>query len=153
MAILYAIWAGVTNRTSTGGLMAIFTVSQLVLNSTLNITTFLIPVELFPTRVRASAHGLAAASGKAGAVLTAFAFGSVVDGIGLRGTLGLFSGIMVLIAAVTLLIPETKGKSLDDIESDMLYNKAQAAYPESCDSEERTDGPISVDANSKATQV
>lgn len=126
MCVIYAIWAGVTNHTSTGGLMTIFTISQLILCSTVNVTTFLIPVELFPTRVRATAHGLAAASGKAGAVLTSFAFGAVVDGIGLNGTLGLFSGIMALNAAVTLLIPETKGKSLDDIESDVLYGRAQA---------------------------
>lgn len=123
MTVIYAIWAGVTNHTSTGGLMTIFTISQLILNCTANVTTFLIPVELFPTRVRATAHGLAAASGKCGAVLTAFAFGSVVDGIGLNGTLGLFSGIMFLVALVTLLIPEAKGKTLDDIENEVLYGR------------------------------
>lgn len=37
--------------------------------------------------------------------------------------LGLFSGIMGLTALVTLLIPETKGKTLEDIESDTLYGK------------------------------
>lgn len=139
MCIIYAVWAGVTNHTSTGGLMAIFTISQLILCSTVNVTTFLIPVELFPTRVRATAHGLAAASGKAGAVLTSFAFGAVVEGIGLAGTLGLFSGIMALNAAVTLLIPETKGKSLDDIESDVLYGRAQAASNASDNGESNTD--------------
>lgn len=129
MCIIYAIWAGITNHTNVGGLMAIFTISQLVLNCTLNVTTFLIPVELFPTRVRATAHGIAAASGKAGAVLTAFAFGSVVDGIGLAGTLGLFSGIMGLIAIITLLIPETRGKSLADIENEVLYRNSVPSSP------------------------
>lgn len=104
--------------------MAIFTVSQLVLNSGPNVTTFLLPVELFPTRVRATAHGIAAASGKCGAVLTAFAFGAVVDGIGLAGTLGLFSGIMALAALITLMIPETKGRSLDDLENEVLYRRS-----------------------------
>lgn len=84
-AVLYAIWAGVTNITSTGGLMAIFTISQFILNIGPNCTTFLLPVEVFPTRVRATAHGIAAASGKAGAVITAFTFGSVRDRIGLNG--------------------------------------------------------------------
>ena len=84
-AVLYAIWAGVTDIMSTGGLMALFTLSQFVLNVGPNCTTFLLPVEVFPTRVRATAHGIAAASGKAGAVLTAFAFGSVKERIGISG--------------------------------------------------------------------
>ncbi|MBE7182524.1 MAG: MFS transporter, partial [Terriglobus roseus] len=127
MCALYAVWAGVTNHTTTGGLMAIFTASQLVLNCSVNVTTFLLPVELFPTRVRATAHGVAAASGKAGAVLTAFAFGAVVEGIGLAGTLGLFSGVMALTALITLLIPETRGRSLEDIENEMLYGRSEGS--------------------------
>lgn len=121
VSIFYAIWAGITNHATTGGLMAIFTLSQLVLNAGPNATTFLLPVELFPTRVRATAHGIAAASGKAGAVLTAFAFGSVVNAIGTAGVLGLFSGIMALCALATTLVPETKGCSLEDLEEDVLY--------------------------------
>lgn len=121
VAIMYAIWAGITHHTGTGGLMTIFTLSQLILNAGPNITTFLLPVELFPTRVRGTAHGIAAASGKAGAVLTAFAFGTVTDTIGIEGTLGLFSGLMALCAACTFLIPETKGSSISDLETDVLY--------------------------------
>ena len=34
-----------------------------------NVTTFVIPSELFPTAIRASAHGISAASGKLGAAL------------------------------------------------------------------------------------
>lgn len=123
VAVLYAIWAGVTNHTSTGGLMTLFTLSQLFLNWGPNATTFLLPVEVFPTRVRGSAHGIAAASGKAGAVLTAFAFGTVTDAIGIDGVLGLFSGIMALCAIITLLIPEPKGKSIDEIEQGVLYGE------------------------------
>jgi PHS family inorganic phosphate transporter-like MFS transporter len=122
MSVIYAIWAGVTKAgASTGGLLAIFTISQLVLNSGPNVTTFLIPVEVFPTRVRGTAHGIAAASGKCGAVLTAFAFGTVNRKIGLPGVLGLFSGVMALCALCTLLIPETRGISIEDIENDILY--------------------------------
>lgn len=101
--------------------MTLFTLSQLFLNMGPNATTFLIPVEVFPTRVRGTAHGIAAASGKAGAVVTAFSFGSLTDAIGLRGVLGLLSGIMALTALCTLLIPETKGRSLDEIERGVIY--------------------------------
>ena len=34
-----------------------------------NVTTFVIPSELFPTSIRATAHGISAASGKLGAAL------------------------------------------------------------------------------------
>jgi PHS family inorganic phosphate transporter-like MFS transporter len=124
VTLLYAIWAGVTNHTSTGGLVTLFTLSQLVLNMGPNPTTFLLPVEVFPTRVRATAHGIAAASGKLGAIVTSFAFGSLTDRIGLPGVLGFLSGIMALCAAVTLLIPETKGRSLDEIEQGLIYGKS-----------------------------
>jgi PHS family inorganic phosphate transporter-like MFS transporter len=123
VAVIYAIWAGVSNHTSKGGLVTLFTLSQLVLNAGPNCTTFLIPVEVFPTRVRATAHGIAAASGKLGACVTAFAFGSLTDAIGLRSVLGLLSVIMALVSVFTLLIPETKGRSLDEIERSVMYDK------------------------------
>lgn len=121
VAILYAIWAGITNHTTVGGLMTVFTLSQLFLNMGPDCTTWLMPVEVFPTSVRATAHGISAAAGKCGAILTAFAFGTVTDRIGLPGVLGLFSGIMVLNALVTFLIPETRGMTIADIENEVHF--------------------------------
>lgn len=106
--------------------MTLFTLSQFFLNAGPNTTTFLLPVELFPTRVRATAHGIAAASGKCGALLTAFAFGSITDAIGIQGVLWLFAGIMALCALLTLFIPETKGKSMEEIEDGILYGVRQS---------------------------
>lgn len=121
VAILYAIWAGIINHTSVGGLMTVFTLSQLFLNMGPDCTTWLIPVEVFPTSVRGTAHGISAAAGKCGAILTAFAFGTVTDRIGLPGVLGLFSGVMVLNALVTFLIPETRGMTIADIENEVHF--------------------------------
>ncbi|KAJ5671592.1 hypothetical protein N7507_000719 [Penicillium longicatenatum] len=124
VCVLYAIWAGVSSpgaHTSTGGLMAIFAISQFILTTGPNTTTFLIPAEVFPTRVRGTAHGISAAAGKCGAILTAFAFGTVEDAIGLSGVLGLFSGVMLLTTLVTFLIPETRNHTLEGIERDHLY--------------------------------
>ena len=39
-----------------------------------NTTTFIVPGEAFPTRYRATAHGISAASGKLGAVVAQLAF-------------------------------------------------------------------------------
>ena len=46
---------------------------------------------------------------------------------------------MLLCAAVTLLIPETNGKNLDEIESDVLFGKVQSATEISVASDELTD--------------
>ncbi|KAJ5980334.1 hypothetical protein N7481_007632, partial [Penicillium waksmanii] len=126
VCIMYAIWAGIsspTAHTSTAGLMIVFAISQFLLTVGPNVTTFLLPAEVFPTRVRGTAHGISAASGKCGAILTSFVFGTVEDSIGLDGVLGLFSGIMLFTALVTLWIPETKNHTLEAIEGGELYQE------------------------------
>lgn len=87
-----------------------------------NATTFSIPAEVFPTRFRATAHGISAACGKAGAILAAFAFNVLVDYGGknafLPQTLGIFAGIQFLgLLATIFFIPEPMGKNLDDFEN------------------------------------
>ncbi|KAJ6079222.1 hypothetical protein N7467_008975 [Penicillium canescens] len=129
VCILYAIWAGISTQsahTPTAGLMVIFALSQFLLTVGPNCTTFLIPAEVFPTRVRGTAHGISAAAGKCGAILTAFASGTVEDAISLEGVLGLFSGVMLLTALVTLMIPESKNHTLDGIERGELYGERAA---------------------------
>jgi PHS family inorganic phosphate transporter-like MFS transporter len=39
-----------------------------------NSTTFVVPAEIFPARLRSTCHGLSAAAGKAGAIIGAFGF-------------------------------------------------------------------------------
>lgn len=130
VCIMYAIWAGISSpnaHTSTAGLMVVFAISQFLLTVGPNVTTFLLPAEVFPTRVRGTAHGISAAAGKCGAILTSFAFGSVEDAIGLDGVLGLFSGIMLVTALMTFWIPETKNHSLESIEGGGLYGESTIA--------------------------
>ena len=40
------------------------------------------PAEVFPTKFKATAHGISAACGKAGAIISALAFNSLTDDIG-----------------------------------------------------------------------
>ena len=44
-----------------------------------NTTTFIVPGEAFPTRYRATAHGISAASGKLGAVIAQLTFQKLKD--------------------------------------------------------------------------
>lgn len=86
-----------------------------------NSTTFVLPAELFPTRVRATCHALSAASGKAGALIAAF----VVQSYTLKGTTHEIRKAMMVLAftnmlgfCCTFLVTETKGKSLEEISGE-----------------------------------
>ena len=92
-----------------------------------NATTFIIPAELFPTAWRSTAHGLSAASGKAGAIVGAFGFlyasqpsnakdaAPYPPGIGMRASLALMAAINLCGLLCTFLIPETLGRSLEEL--------------------------------------
>jgi MFS family permease len=80
-----------------------------------NVTTFVLPGELFPTQVRATGHGISAGIGKFGAFIGVFLFPVLQSSLGLRGTLLLTAGISVLGALLTLVLPEPAGRSLEEI--------------------------------------
>lgn len=67
-----------------------------------NATTYIIPGEFFPPQVRATCHGLSAASGKLGAALTSYAFPHLQDAINTDNLLLLCCGVGVLGSAWTL---------------------------------------------------
>ncbi|KAF9975974.1 Inorganic phosphate transporter pho84 [Modicella reniformis] len=111
--------------------IGIFTLAQFFFNFGPNTTTFVVPGEVFPTRVRATAHGISAASGKLGAILATFLFNKLVEIGGKPGehaflpeVLGIFAGIMALGFLFTFLIPETKGMSLEEIEQRGMKTEA-----------------------------
>ncbi|KAG2147700.1 major facilitator superfamily domain-containing protein [Suillus clintonianus] len=87
-----------------------------------NTTTFVIPGEAFPTRYRSTAHGISAASGKLGAVIAQVGFARLVN---IGGTNKFVKHIMEIFALFmltgifsTLLIPETKQRTLEDISNE-----------------------------------
>ncbi|KAG1743456.1 major facilitator superfamily domain-containing protein [Suillus lakei] len=87
-----------------------------------NTTTFVIPGEAFPTRYRSTGHGISAATGKLGAVISQVGFAQLVN---IGGTNKFVKHIMEIFALFmltgifsTLLIPETKQRSLEDISNE-----------------------------------
>ena len=80
-----------------------------------NMTTFVMPGELYPVSVRATGHGISAGIGKLGAFVGVFLFPVLKDNLGLRGTLLLTAGVSALGALLTLVLPEPAGRSLEDI--------------------------------------
>ena len=93
-----------------------------------NMTTFVLPGELFPTRLRATGHGISAGVGKLGAFIGVFLFPFLQGALGLRGTLLLTAGISVLGALLTLILPEPAGRTLEEISAkvDVIAEAEQA---------------------------
>jgi MFS family permease len=93
-----------------------------------NMTTFVLPGELFPTRLRATGHGISAGVGKLGAFIGVFLFPVLQGTFGLRGTLLLTAGISVLGALLTLVLREPAGRTLEEIsaEVDVIAEAEQA---------------------------
>jgi len=85
-----------------------------------NMTTFVYPAELFPTDVRTTGHGISAGAGKLGAFAGAFLFPdflAVTNGLNRAMTIaGIVAAVGLLLTFLTL--PETRGKSLEQLEED-----------------------------------
>ncbi len=91
-----------------------------------NTTTFVIPGEVFPTRYRSTAHGISAASGKLGAIIAQVGFSRLVNIGGsnrfLQHILEIFALFMLTGIFSTLLLPETKGYSLEELSNEDQTN-------------------------------
>jgi PHS family inorganic phosphate transporter-like MFS transporter len=100
-----------------------------------NSTTFIVPAEVFPARVRSTCHGISAACGKAGAIVGTFGFlyasqsshqsevqPGYKKGIGLRNSLFLLCGTNALGFFFTFLVPETNQRSLEDCSGENEEN-------------------------------
>uniref|UniRef100_R7W550 H(+)/Pi cotransporter n=1 Tax=Aegilops tauschii TaxID=37682 RepID=R7W550_AEGTA len=94
-----------------------------------NSTTFIVPAEIFPARLRSTCHGISAATGKAGAIIGAFGFlyasqdqkkpeTGYSRGIGMRNALFVLAGTNFLGLLFSLLVPESKGKSLEELSKE-----------------------------------
>ncbi|CAK9435494.1 uncharacterized protein LODBEIA_P02210 [Lodderomyces beijingensis] len=111
------------HRLGDRGVLGLYVVSQFFQNFGPNVTTFIVPGEVFPTRYRSTAHGLSAASGKVGAIIAQTCIGTLINhhcapsnpGCFLPHVLEIFALFMLLGIFTTLLIPETKGRTLEEI--------------------------------------
>jgi PHS family inorganic phosphate transporter-like MFS transporter len=103
-----------------------------------NATTFIIPSELFPARLRSTCSGIAAACGKAGSIIGTFGFiyasqdahnpsAGYSPGIGYKYSFLMLAICSTVGAVVSFLFtPETKGRSLEDLSGEDDENNAIA---------------------------
>jgi MFS family permease len=119
MALCFAIIALVPGMTTAVlPFLLVYGVSYFFTEFGPNMTTFVLPGELYPVSMRATGHGISAGIGKLGAFIGVFLFPVLQTSLGLRGTLLLTAGVSVLGGLVTLLLPEPSGRSLEDISAD-----------------------------------
>jgi MFS family permease len=116
MGACFAIIAVIPGMTTTvAPFLLVYGVSYFFTQFGPNMTTFVIPSEVFPVALRATGHGISAGIGKLGAFIGVFLFPVLQTSFGLRGTLLLTAGVSVLGFTLTRVLPEPAGTSLDDI--------------------------------------
>ncbi|KAJ4777636.1 phosphate transporter 1 [Rhynchospora pubera] len=127
LAVPYHHWTLPHNHT---GFVVMYGLTFFFANFGPNSTTFIVPAEVFPARLRSTCHGISAACGKAGAIVGAFGFLYAAQGnppdrgykkaIGLRNSLFVLAVSNFLGMIMTLFVPEAKGKSLEEVAKENL---------------------------------
>lgn len=114
-----------------GALLALYVLAQFFFNFGPNATTFIVPGECFPTRYRSTSHGISAASGKVGAIIAQVVFGPLrtrgaapnatgaAQSPWLDHVMEIFALFMLCGIFTTLLIPETKRKTLEELAGEV----------------------------------
>jgi MFS transporter, PHS family, inorganic phosphate transporter len=109
-------------------LLALYVLAQFFFNFGPNATTFIVPGECYPTRYRSSAHGISAASGKVGAIIAQVLIGPLrtrgaaagsSDSPWLNHVMQIYSAFMFAGIFTSLLIPETKRKTLEQLAGEV----------------------------------
>ena len=116
MAACFVVLAAVPQLTQqVPPFLAILGLSYFFIQFGPNMTTFVLPSEVFPVSMRTTGHGVAAGIGKLGAFVGVFLVPVLQDHIGLRGLLAVAGVSAVLGFAVTGLLPEPAGRTLEDV--------------------------------------
>ncbi|KAK8966949.1 putative inorganic phosphate transporter 1-4 [Platanthera guangdongensis] len=128
LAIPYHHWTTPGNHI---GFVVMYAFTFFFANFGPNSTTFIVPAEIFPARLRSTCHGISAAAGKAGAIVGSFGFLYAAQskdktktdrgypaGIGVRNSLFVLCVCTFLGLLCTLLVPESKGKSLEEMSGE-----------------------------------
>jgi len=129
MAITFGLLALIPNIvTLTYPFLIIYGLSYFFTEFGPNSTTFIYPSEIFPVQVRTTGHGIAAAMGKIGGFVGVFTFPFFIQWRGLSAAEGAAAIVSVLGLIVTVfLLPETKGKSLEELSEQTSTSTEKAA--------------------------
>jgi PHS family inorganic phosphate transporter-like MFS transporter len=167
LTIVFCIMGFAYHKLSGGALLGLYVIAQFFFNFGPNSTTFIVPGECFPTRYRSSSHGISAASGKIGAILAQALIGPLrtrgappgaSTSPWLNHVLQIFALFMFCGIFTSLLIPETKRKTLEqlagEVEGTPEYDPDNMTRNHDTRKNGSTDSPVEmVDAISPEKQV
>ncbi|KAI9738185.1 MAG: acid phosphatase pho5 [Cirrosporium novae-zelandiae] len=129
LTILFCVIGFAYHKLSEHGLLALYVIAQFFFNFGPNATTFIVPGECFPTRYRSTSHGLSAAAGKVGAIVAQCVFGPLRTrgyqegdedkSPWLNHVMEIFALFMFCGIFTSLLIPETKRKTLEELAGEV----------------------------------
>lgn len=111
----FLLWATPGATSQVGIFLVLFGATYWFAEFGPNTTTFVYPAEIFPVRVRTTSHGVAAAAGKVGAFVGTYVLTAVLPVAGLARASLLPAGVCLLGLLATLLLPEPKGRSLEEL--------------------------------------
>lgn len=127
VGIVFLVMAGLLEPLKEGAvfmLVILYGLTFLFANWGPNTTTYVIPSEVFPTRARATCHGISAASGKMGAVVGSYGIGKLETLGGSNKDLSLryvlvTCGLISVSGALWSMAftPNMEGVSMDDIDA------------------------------------
>uniref|UniRef100_W5L4Z2 Solute carrier family 2, facilitated glucose transporter member 10 n=1 Tax=Astyanax mexicanus TaxID=7994 RepID=W5L4Z2_ASTMX len=104
--------------------------------------TWLILSEIFPAELRGRAFAFTNFFNWVANLIVSFSFLSVIDAIGLSGTFFIYGVIAVAaVAFIYFLLPETKGKSLQDIDQELRQKRQFPHKEEFCSVFQRRRSP------------
>ncbi|XP_050365560.1 inorganic phosphate transporter 1-4-like [Argentina anserina] len=128
LAFPYDYW---TEKDHVVGFVILYALTFFFANFGPNATTFVVPAEIFPARLRSTCHGISAATGKLGAMVGAFGFLFLAQpqdkskaeagfpaGIGVKNSLIVLGVVNFLGMLFTFFVPESNGKSLEEMSGE-----------------------------------
>ncbi|KAJ1693880.1 hypothetical protein LUZ63_010578 [Rhynchospora breviuscula] len=141
IAIPYHHWTTPGNHT---GFVVLYALTFFFANFGPNSTTFIVPAEVFPARLRSTCHGISAACGKAGAIIGTFGFlyssqsktaasrdKGYPKGIGMKNSLLILAFTNLAGLVMSFWVPEAKGKSLEEMALETVEEGEEPQAPTS----------------------
>ena len=108
--------------------LTIFGLSYFFVEFGPNMTTFVLPSEVFPVSMRTTGHGIAAGIGKLGAFVGVFLVPQLQKHYGLRGMLAIAGIAAILGFALTGILPEPARRNLEDMHGE--FDAPRSSLPQ-----------------------
>ncbi len=149
MAVIFTSLGAISSSLANADVFfVLFAASYFFIEFGPNVTTFVIPSEVFPVGARATGHGISASIAKIGAFIGVYAFPLITKDLGLKGAI-LFAGMAAMVGlGLTLLLPEPARRSLEEVsnEDDVAALLAESAFALALERDERRRAELLAEA-------